>query len=151
MDMKAEVVTASAIFSSTGWLCYAPSHTIHWTNINSNMASRIAVLTTRAGPQKMLPLSSTPPVLRRSSSMSSKRFPQGVQFWPTYFDVDEQKVLLQASLYKLDNSESIKSRKRRRMYLKALPVNRPEPTEIQNIFLPDEYYEFQEVCTVCSA
>ena len=83
--------------------------------------------------------------------MSSKRFPQGVQFWPTYFDVDEQKVLLQASLYKLDNSESIKSRKRRRMYLKALPVNRPEPTEIQNIFLPDEYYEFQEVCTVCSA
>jgi len=114
------------------------------------MTSRIAVSATRKGSQRMLPFSSSPFFSRRAylASMSLKRFPQGVQFWPTYFNVDEQKILLQASLYKLDNSESIKGRKRRRMYLKTLPMDRPEPTEIQNTFLPDEYYEFQEVRNV---
>lgn len=109
------------------------------------MASRVLGLPVGAALRQKLPLS-TSPILHRASlsSMSSEYFPQGFKFWPSYFTIDEQRTLLQASLYKLDNSESIRSRKRRRMYLKTSPANLSEPTDVQSIFLPDELYEFQE-------
>jgi alkylated DNA repair protein alkB family protein 7 len=69
----------------------------------------------------------------------------GIRFWPAYLQPNEQRILLRASLHKLDNSESIKSRKKRRAYLKALPPDASESDNVQSCFLPDDYYEFQEV------
>jgi hypothetical protein len=110
------------------------------------MACRIANLAVRAGSRQKLPLSTSSPFLHRVHlSSMSERLPEGLQFWPDYFTVNEQKILLQASLHKLDNSESVRSRKRRRKYPKTSPANLSEAADVQNIFLPDGYYEFQEV------
>ncbi|KAF9453270.1 hypothetical protein P691DRAFT_793070 [Macrolepiota fuliginosa MF-IS2] len=82
--------------------------------------------------------------LSNQPTTTSVCYPGGLEFWQAYFTPEEQKILLRASLHKLDMSESIKSRKRRRAYLKSSPENALEPTDLQGIFLPDECYEFQE-------
>ncbi|KAJ3564281.1 hypothetical protein NP233_g8397 [Leucocoprinus birnbaumii] len=110
------------------------------------MASRAVGLAVGASLRQKLPLSTCPSFLHRAhlSSVSSEHLPRGFRIWPTYFSVNEQRILLRASLSKLDNSESIRSRKRRRSYLKTSSANLSEPTDVRDIFLPDEYYEFQE-------
>ncbi len=80
-----------------------------------------------------------------NQSITSTRYPGGLEVWPTYFTINEQKILLRASLQKLDNSETTRNRKRRRNYLKTLSATTPDPLSVQCIFLPEEYYEFREV------
>lgn len=59
--------------------------------------------------------------------------------WPTYFSDHEQRILLSAALRKLDQAESREMRRRR----KASKLN--AGSSIQDVFLPDSYYDFEEV------
>lgn len=68
--------------------------------------------------------------------------------WPTFLNEIEQTVLLRAALRKLDDNESRTMRRRRRDYLAAHQEATPRSslgTPITNVFLPDEYYHFEEV------
>ncbi|KXN90542.1 hypothetical protein AN958_04214 [Leucoagaricus sp. SymC.cos] len=108
------------------------------------MAGRTVNFAARVGWRQKLQLSTSSPSLHRAHISATSSLPEGLEFWPAYFTSNEQNLLLRVSLHKLDNSESIRSRKRRRLYLKSLPSNFSEPTSMQDIFLPDEYYDFQE-------
>lgn len=89
--------------------------------------------------------------------------PRDFTFLPNYFSRAEQRVLLVTSLRKLDGKEhvdrwsvcierldveSIQSRRRRKALLRTGPPILPsnESTNpLQDHFLPDDYYEFEEV------
>ncbi|TFK91230.1 hypothetical protein K466DRAFT_515722 [Polyporus arcularius HHB13444] len=79
----------------------------------------------------------------RQLATSSSQLPEDFRFYPTFFTLQEQCILLRAALKKLDSMESGKSRRRRREYLRSNP---PKATagSVQDLFLPDEYYDFQE-------
>ncbi|KAF8894474.1 hypothetical protein BD779DRAFT_1434806 [Infundibulicybe gibba] len=65
----------------------------------------------------------------------------GFTFWPKFFSPQEQRVLLAAALFKLDATDDIQTRRRRRIWAKNLaesPIMTPE------LFYPDESYDFQE-------
>lgn len=70
-------------------------------------------------------------------------------FWPTFLNEVEQTVVLRAALRKLDDNESKSMRRRRRDYLAAhqgLASRLPSlGTPVTHVFLPDEYYQFEEV------
>lgn len=124
------------------WLCTPSTIT--------GMARNIANLAMKATLRKHLPPATFPRTFRiclSSQPRNSEEYEYigGLKFWPAYFNAEEQKILLKASLHKLDSNESIRSRKRRRAYLRTLPVKASRPDDIQNFFLPDDYYEFQEV------
>lgn len=112
------------------------------------MARNITRLTAGSVSRKCL-RTTTLPRIRRAYSSGRPSPPEehvgGIKFWPAYLQPEEQRLLLQASLHKLDNAESIRSRKKRRAYLKSLPSKVAEPDSLQNCFFPDDYYEFQEV------
>ncbi|GJE95173.1 2OG-FeII-Oxy-2 domain-containing protein [Phanerochaete sordida] len=63
-------------------------------------------------------------------------------FYPNFFSLKEQRVLLSASLEKLNASENRKSRRRQRDYLASRAA--PTPSSTEDLFLPDEYYTFEE-------
>ncbi|KAI1794536.1 hypothetical protein LXA43DRAFT_109549 [Ganoderma leucocontextum] len=67
----------------------------------------------------------------------------GFTIYPNFFTEDEQCALLRASLKKLDSMESGKFRRRRREFLRNSP-SQPSADPVQALFLPDEFYEFQE-------
>jgi hypothetical protein len=66
------------------------------------------------------------------------------------FDVPEQKILLSASLDKLDHTEGRQFRRRRKQYHdSSIP---PSPSSsICDLFLPEDYYDFQPVSTELEA
>ncbi|KAJ7168209.1 hypothetical protein C8R43DRAFT_983525 [Mycena crocata] len=72
--------------------------------------------------------------------------PRDFTFLPGFFSLAEQRVLLATSLQKLDAMESIQSRRRRKTLLRAgWPTQlATESNPLQDSFLPDEYYEFEE-------
>ncbi|EKM82799.1 hypothetical protein AGABI1DRAFT_53280 [Agaricus bisporus var. burnettii JB137-S8] len=111
------------------------------------MARNITRLTAGSVSRKCL-RTTTLPRIRRAYSSGRPSPPEehvgGIKFWPAYLQPEEQRLLLQASLHKLDNAESIRSRKKRRAYLKSLPSKVAESDSLQNCFFPDDYYEFQE-------
>ncbi|EIM90184.1 uncharacterized protein STEHIDRAFT_50297 [Stereum hirsutum FP-91666 SS1] len=82
-------------------------------------------------------MSTIPPWLRDNFSL-----------WPTFLNEVEQVVLLRAALRKLDDNESRTMRRRRRDYLAAHQETAPRlpslGTPITKVFLPDEYYQFEE-------
>lgn len=89
-------------------------------------------------------LRSRPPrCLFRQLATSSSQYPEDFSFYPGFFTAAEQCILLKAALKKLDSMESGKYRRRRREYLRNNP---PTATgdSVQDLFLPDEYYDFQE-------
>lgn len=69
--------------------------------------------------------------------------------WPTFLNEVEQGVLLKAALRKLDDNESRTMRRRRRDYLAGHPELASQSpdfgTPATKLFLPDEYYQFEEV------
>ncbi|KAK7023965.1 2OG-FeII-Oxy-2 domain-containing protein [Favolaschia claudopus] len=72
-------------------------------------------------------------------------FHRDFAFWPRFFSPVEQRILLTTALKKLDTLESVSSRRRRRTLLRGLPTCVPTPsTSLQDCFLPDECYDFQE-------
>ncbi|KAI0724049.1 hypothetical protein C8T65DRAFT_628320 [Cerioporus squamosus] len=91
-----------------------------------------------------LRLQSRPPrAAFRQLATSGSQYPEDFKFYPSFFTFQEQCILLRAALKKLDSMESGKSRRRRREYLRSNP---PKVTtdSVQDLFLPDEYYDFQE-------
>ena len=78
--------------------------------------------------------------------LSTSRLPhtQDFTFWPQFFSPREQTLLLFAALQKLDRTETSIFRKRR----KALGRRLADQTLPEDLFLPDEYYDFQEVSSI---
>lgn len=85
-----------------------------------------------------------------SSVSPRSRLPPDFQYFPDFFSIPEQRVLLAAALQKLDTAESRQFRRLRKAFLAAQtnsPVagdrHSPDHT-LQAMFLPDEYYNFEE-------
>ncbi|KAG1835656.1 hypothetical protein EV424DRAFT_1468114 [Suillus variegatus] len=71
----------------------------------------------------------------------SAGLPEGFKFFPEFLSLSEQRTLLSAALFKLDSTETKQARKKRRDFL----ANHPQGHRvIEDIFLPDAYYNFQE-------
>ena len=83
-------------------------------------------------------------VTHLSRSTSLKDF----AFYPTFFSESEQKILLSASLHKLDSTERREFRRRRKEYLKQQATNNASTSSIRDVFLPDDFYSFEEVCAI---
>lgn len=62
-------------------------------------------------------------------------------FFPNFFNDQEQKILLQSCLKKLNGLGSHRARKQRRDYT----ASKPSPALTTDLFLPDKFYEFEEV------
>ena len=82
---------------------------------------------------------------RRAYSTSSlravaQRLPPDLQWFPDFFSPAEQRALLTAALRKLDATESRAYRRKRREY-----APKDAGSSVQSLFLPDEFYDFQEV------
>ncbi|EED84165.1 predicted protein [Postia placenta Mad-698-R] len=78
------------------------------------------------------------------------RLPPDFHYFPDFFSIPEQRVLLAAALQKLDTAESRQFRRLRKVFLAAQtnsPVagdrHSPDHT-VQAMFLPDECYNFEE-------
>jgi hypothetical protein len=66
------------------------------------------------------------------------------------FTVAEQRILLATALQKLDSLESKAFRRRRDAFIHGLPKNTPKQSQDPlDLFLPDEYYQMEEVCFCC--
>ena len=85
------------------------------------------------------------PVSSRQLTTQLTHLSPDFAFYPNFFTVDEQCILLRASLKKLDAMESGKFRRRRRQFLRNSP-SQPSANPVQALFLPDDFYDFQEVC-----
>ncbi|OAX38907.1 hypothetical protein K503DRAFT_690714 [Rhizopogon vinicolor AM-OR11-026] len=67
--------------------------------------------------------------------------PEGFKLFPEFLSLTEQRTLLSAALSKLDSTETKQARKRRRDFV----ANHPrESRAIEDVFLPDAYYNFEE-------
>lgn len=71
----------------------------------------------------------------------STELPQDFQFFPEFLTGPEQHVLLSSALRKLDNMGSREARRKR----KGKAVYDGESPTVSDLFLPDEYYEFEQV------
>lgn len=66
----------------------------------------------------------------------------GFTFFPDFLSLTEQRTLLSAALSKLDSTGTKQARKRQRDFL----ANHPrESRGIEDVFLPEAYYDFEEV------
>jgi len=61
------------------------------------------------------------------------------------FNEEEQKILLAASLSKLDRAEDRNHKKRRKTFESTRAEKPSEHLDVNNLFLPDEYYDFHKV------
>lgn len=86
--------------------------------------------------------------LSRAAKIHSQSGEKHLKLLPDYFSVSEQRVLLEASLSVLDAKESRRSRKKRQLFLNSL-YPKESKDNIESLFLPDEYYEFEEVGYSC--
>ncbi|KAI0341757.1 hypothetical protein BDW22DRAFT_1358623 [Trametopsis cervina] len=77
----------------------------------------------------------------RSISLKADGYPKDLVFLPNFFSETEQRLLLSACLAKLDQTENRQYRRRRRDYLSQRAI---KPSSVDEIFLPDDYYCFEE-------
>ncbi|TFK55176.1 hypothetical protein OE88DRAFT_1010144 [Heliocybe sulcata] len=70
------------------------------------------------------------------------RLPSEFTFLPDYFSLSEQCLLLRAALTKLDSVDRGRTRRHRRFLQPLPPVS--SPTAAIDLFLPDEYYQFEQ-------
>ncbi|KAI9065095.1 hypothetical protein FKP32DRAFT_1590852 [Trametes sanguinea] len=81
----------------------------------------------------------------RRQSTQAAALPQDFEFYPDFFAADEQRTLLKAALRKLDSMDSSRFRRLRKEFLrKSLPGSNSAEGPVQELFLPDELYDFQE-------
>ncbi|KAF8558394.1 hypothetical protein OG21DRAFT_1455367 [Imleria badia] len=73
---------------------------------------------------------------------SNKLLPEDFTFFPRFFDIHEQRLLLTAALSQLDATESIRVRRLQVDYRARNPVSDSAPVE--GLFLPDRCYTFHE-------
>lgn len=76
--------------------------------------------------------------------VEGKSHPRDFTIFPDFFDAREQRVLLSSALQKLDASESRPLRKRK------THSSAESGDSIQRLFMPDEYYRFEEVIFVAA-
>jgi hypothetical protein len=62
------------------------------------------------------------------------------------FTMEEQKLLLSASLGKLDSMDAPSIKRRRKKYYTSIQSQMTADHGVANLFAPDEYYRFEEVC-----
>ena len=83
---------------------------------------------------------------RALASLSSNRYLGGdFALHLNVFNEDEQKILLAASLSKLDRAEDRHHRKRRKIFEATRAEKLSEHLDVNSLFLPDQYYGFQKV------
>ncbi|GJJ12269.1 hypothetical protein Clacol_006510 [Clathrus columnatus] len=73
---------------------------------------------------------------------ANARVPEGFTFIPNFLDTHEQATLLSFALQKLDDSGSRAYKKRRKLYASSLSL--ADDVDPDNIFLPENLYEFQK-------
>ncbi|KAF8516923.1 hypothetical protein BU17DRAFT_92292 [Hysterangium stoloniferum] len=78
--------------------------------------------------------------LEQLSQTSATVFPPGFTFLPHFLNDAEQRILLQAALQKLNEVGSREFKRKR----KSISTNHEAVENINNLFLPDNYYEFEE-------
>ncbi|KIP08164.1 hypothetical protein PHLGIDRAFT_104744 [Phlebiopsis gigantea 11061_1 CR5-6] len=78
----------------------------------------------------------------RCISLKADGYPADFTFYPNFFSHEEQRLLLSAALHKLDMSENRKVRRRQRELLASGTLKLLN--SIEQVFLPDEYYTFEE-------
>ena len=61
------------------------------------------------------------------------------------FNEEEQKILLAASLDKLNRAEDRHYRRRRKLFEATRAEKLSEHLDVNSLFLPDQYYDFQKV------
>jgi hypothetical protein len=87
------------------------------------------------------------PIWGNTQNMSNLRVLSAMRedlvFVPDFLSLPEQRLLLETSLKKLNNMESRAHKKRRRLYAPTRLT--PTSEDLQSTFLPDDYYDFQEV------
>jgi alkylated DNA repair protein alkB family protein 7 len=84
------------------------------------------------------------PLSRKIHSLRTRSagLPEGFKIFPEFLSLSEQRTVLLSALTKLDSTETKQARKQQREFL----ANHPrEHRAIEDIFLPDAYYNFQEV------
>ncbi|KAI0093566.1 hypothetical protein BDY19DRAFT_917654 [Irpex rosettiformis] len=77
----------------------------------------------------------------RQISLKADGYPRNFIFHPAFFSEQEQRLLLSSSLARLDKNESRQYRVRRKDFLAKRTT---EPSRVQNVFLPDDCYCFEE-------
>lgn len=84
---------------------------------------------------------------RRYSTLIPSWLKDDFTWWPTFLNESEQRLLLRAALRKLDDSESRTMRRKRKDFLAHNPHRAADSSvnAIADLFLPDEYYQFEEV------
>nr|GAT59640.1 predicted protein [Mycena chlorophos] len=84
-------------------------------------------------------------MLRKFISTSSQLAERtNFSFHPSFFSLAEQRVLVNAALHKLDAMESGAHRRKRKAFIRASNYSPENTKTLQEMFLPDEYYEFHE-------
>lgn len=87
---------------------------------------------------------------KHARSYSTPTYPLGFRFWPSYFSTEEQRILLVASLHKLDSTETRQFRRRRKEFMKS--ETNPRSSNLNDLFAPDHLYDFQKagyISTFC--
>jgi hypothetical protein len=74
---------------------------------------------------------------------SGTNLPVDFRFFPNFLNGEEQRILLLSALNKLDDADSRVARRRRKGNL-----TNPELQILSHLFLPDEFYDFEEVVTI---
>lgn len=80
-----------------------------------------------------------------STKTANNLLPEGFTFFPSFFDVREQRLLLTTALSQLDATEGIRVRRLQSDFRARNPVS--DSTPVEGVFLPDRYYTFHEVST----
>lgn len=106
-------------------------------SVAKKMRGILAVARRLIASQQIIPHS------RRQISHQGAVYPPDFTFLPDFFTVSEQRVLLSEALKKLDQNEPLSYRRRRKGYKASSGASSSD--DVQDLFLPDEYYCFEQV------
>lgn len=149
--MSRRELKARSGFRSYPGYCRSQRHEgAHWRPTQTELAfsvvhstSTMLRSTAQATARLQLPLRKFSHVRCRRISLKADNYPVDFSFYPEFFSAEEQRLLLTAALQKLDMIENRKIRRRQREFLAS---HSPSPlSSIEGVFLPDDYYTFQEV------
>ncbi len=82
---------------------------------------------------------------RRRVGLKADGYPRDFIFLPNFYSPSEQRILLSAALQRLDSLETRQYRRRRKEHLSQSLQTDSKSTSIQDVFLPDEFYCFEDV------
>lgn len=109
--------------------------------IHHSEMMRLLTMKTSVGMATCYRMMSTQPNLDMYVEPCGIELPADFHYFPKFLNGDEQRVLLLSALRKLDDFDSPASRRRR----KRKHSDSAEPQSLSHLFLPDNYYDFEEV------